>query len=62
MGVRAEVEGYRLAPGIRVHWLADGDHSLEPRRRSGRSLDENLDEAADQAAGFVKAVLAATPG
>src|SRR5690606_4588557 len=29
-GTRAEVEGYRLSPAVRVEWLPDGDHSLVP--------------------------------
>ena len=40
-----EVAGYGLAPAIRVHWLADGDHGFAPRRNSGRTSRQNLDEA-----------------
>ncbi len=52
-GTPPEVAGYPLAPGIAVHWLEDGDHSLKPRKRSGRTLEQNLDEAADAIAGFL---------
>lgn len=31
-GSRAEVDGYRLSPAIRVLWLEDGDHDLRPRK------------------------------
>lgn len=48
-----EVEGYRLAPTIRVQWIPDGDHSFAPRKRSGHTLDGNLDLAAERIAGFV---------
>jgi predicted alpha/beta-hydrolase family hydrolase len=53
LGSRDEVVGYRLSPSIRVHWIEDGDHSLKPRARSGRSERQNLDEAVDAVAQFV---------
>jgi predicted alpha/beta-hydrolase family hydrolase len=52
-GVPDEVAGYALSPAVQVHWLEDGDHDLSPRKKSGRSDAQNLDEAADQAAGFL---------
>ena len=55
-GTPEEVAGYPLAAGITVHWLEDGDHSLKPRKRSGRTLEQNLAEAADQIAGFLAAL------
>jgi len=45
LGNRAEVESYTLSPAILVRFLEDGDHSFKPRVRSGRTLDENLEEA-----------------
>lgn len=48
-----EVASYDLAPAIAVHWLIDGDHSLKPRVKSGRTLEENLAEAMDATAQFV---------
>jgi hypothetical protein len=56
MGARDEVAGYRLSPAIRVHWLADGDHSLKPRRASRRTERDNLDEAVALAAEYVCAL------
>jgi len=53
LGSREEVEGYQLAQSIRIHWIEDGDHSLKPRARSGRSNQQNLDEAAEVVARFV---------
>jgi hypothetical protein len=44
-GDRREVSGYALSPAVSVHWLADGDHGFQPRAGSGRSLQQNLDEA-----------------
>lgn len=52
-GGREEVAGYRLAPSIRVHWIADGDHALAPRRASGRTGAQNLAEAVDVVAAFL---------
>ncbi len=40
-----EVADYRLSPKIQVHWLTDGDHSFKPRKASGKSLDDNTEEA-----------------
>jgi hypothetical protein len=53
LGSRDEVVGYRLSPSIRVHWIEDGDHSLKPRARSGRSERQNLEEAVEAVAAFV---------
>ncbi len=53
LGLREEVGGYRLSSSIRVHWIEDGDHSLRPRARSGRTERQNLDEAVDAVAAFV---------
>ena len=48
-----EVAGYDLSEQVRVHWMTDGDHSLKPRKASGRTEAQNLAEAARAAAGFV---------
>lgn len=53
MGTREDVAGYELAPAVHVHWLADGDHSLKPRRASGRTEQQNLDEAVAVAGRFI---------
>lgn len=44
-GTHDEVPGYPLSPAIRIHWSQDGDHSLKPRKGSGRTEDQNLGEA-----------------
>ena len=44
-GKLEEVEGYTLSEHFQVTWLEDGDHSFKPRKRSGRTLEQNLDEA-----------------
>ena len=53
LGNRAEVETYALAPTIEVAWLDDGDHSLKPRKSSGRTEAQNLDEAVEAIVRFV---------
>jgi predicted alpha/beta-hydrolase family hydrolase len=51
-GGRSEVEGYRLSPAIRFHWVGDGDHDLGPRGGSGFTRKGNLAAAADAIAAF----------
>lgn len=54
LGSREEVATYALSNAIRLHWIEDGDHSLEPRVKSGRTAEQSLREAADAAAAFMK--------
>jgi predicted alpha/beta-hydrolase family hydrolase len=58
LGSRDEVGGYRLSPSIAIRWIEDGDHSLKPRARSGRTEAQNLAEAADAVARFVESSFA----
>ena len=51
-GGRGEVEGYKLSPAIRIHWIGDGDHDLGPRGGSGFTRKGNLAAAADAVAAF----------
>jgi predicted alpha/beta-hydrolase family hydrolase len=44
-GVPDEIAGYDLASSIRVRYLEDGDHSFKPRKRSGRTEDQNIEQA-----------------
>lgn len=53
LGHRAEVEGYDLPEDVQLHWLADGDHDLKPRKKSGYTHEQNLDEAARAVAAWV---------
>jgi uncharacterized protein len=52
-GGRGEVSGYRLSPAIRIAWCPDGDHSLVPRKKSGRTAEENWDLAVEAIAEFL---------
>lgn len=56
-GTRAEIDGYELADTIELHCAVDGDHSLKPRKRSGVSLEENLQSAAAQIVRFLEVTL-----
>ena len=58
-GTREEVAGYELSPRIRIAWMEDGDHSLKPRKSSGRTEAGNLAAAVEEVAGFVRTL---TPG
>jgi len=59
-GTPEEVVGYPLSPAIRVHWIDDGDHSLVPRKASGRTQQETWGEASEAAAAFVAALRSST--
>jgi predicted alpha/beta-hydrolase family hydrolase len=52
-GTAEEVPGYALSPAIRVAWMPDGDHGLTPRKKSGRTAEQNLDLAATAVADFL---------
>ena len=53
-GNRTEVHGYSLSASIELAWIEDGDHSFKPRKKSGRSLAQNLDAAARAALAFIR--------
>lgn len=52
-GTAEEVAKFELSPAIRMHWLGDGDHSFKPRKKSGRNLDQNWQEAIQAIADFI---------
>lgn len=52
-GNREEVASYPLSRSIRIAWIADGDHSLKPRARSGSTERDNLQTAIDEGARFI---------
>lgn len=54
LGRPDEVASYPLAPAVTVAWIADGDHSLTPRKASGRTAGDTMDEAIGLAAAFVR--------
>jgi hypothetical protein len=52
LGDPDDVAGYALSPAIEVIWLGDGDHDLKPRKKSGRTLEQNLEQAMSAIADF----------
>lgn len=57
-GSRAELADFPFSPAVSVHWLTDGDHGFKPRKASGVSEQENLQQAADQMRRFIGATSA----
>ena len=54
LGNKDEVNGYELSEKVQVCWLPDGDHSFKPRKKSGRSLTDNWNDAIRIVAEFVR--------
>ncbi|MBC3210353.1 alpha/beta hydrolase [Pseudomonas sp. SWRI111] len=54
LGNREAVEGYSLASGIEVFWLAAGDHDLKPLKASGFTHSDHLAGAAQKVALFLR--------
>ncbi|EKV26271.1 hypothetical protein C882_2849 [Caenispirillum salinarum AK4] len=54
MGGRDLVAGLGLSPAIRLHWAEDGDHSLKPRKSSGRDNAVNLAECVTAITDFLR--------
>jgi predicted alpha/beta-hydrolase family hydrolase len=53
-GNQSEVSSYPRSPSIEVIWVEDGDHSFKPRKKSGRTLEQNLAEAVEICADFIR--------
>ena len=49
-----EVATYGFGPAIQLAWIEDGNHSLNPRKQSGRTREQGLQQAADALVGFVR--------
>ncbi|MEJ2119180.1 MAG: dienelactone hydrolase family protein [Alphaproteobacteria bacterium] len=54
-GKRDEVEAYSLSDAVQLHWLADGDHGFKPRKASGRTEADSIEEAVAVLAEFAGA-------
>nr|WP_220128094.1 alpha/beta fold hydrolase [Halomonas kenyensis] len=54
-GTREEVADYALPQCVKLHWLEEGDHDWKPRRKSGRTQAELIEEGAAAMAGFMAA-------
>jgi predicted alpha/beta-hydrolase family hydrolase len=53
-GTRDDIKGYKLSRAITVEFIPDGDHSFKPRVASGVTESENLVQAVELAAGFIR--------
>jgi predicted alpha/beta-hydrolase family hydrolase len=54
LGNKDDVTGYTVSQNIRFHWLPDGDHGFKPRKKSGRTEQQNWGEALDAFIGFIE--------
>jgi len=54
LGNADEVPHYGLSEPVALHWLEDGDHSFKPRKKSGFTQAQHLEEAADAIVQFVQ--------
>ncbi|MFW2389537.1 MAG: alpha/beta family hydrolase, partial [Polyangiales bacterium] len=54
LGTMEEVGGYDLSSAIKLAWMEDGDHSFKPRKKSGRTNDQNLAAAAEAVVAFIQ--------
>ncbi len=53
-GTEEQVATYSLSPSIELAWMQDGDHSFKPRKKTGRTVEQNLEAAATAAVGFIQ--------
>jgi predicted alpha/beta-hydrolase family hydrolase len=53
-GTREEVSSYKLSKAVRVAWMKDGEHSFTPRKLSGRTAEQNWEEAVEEITAFVE--------
>lgn len=53
-GTREDIGTYNLSAQVKIKYFADGDHSFKPRKASGSSLDENLNQAIEHSAAFIR--------
>jgi hypothetical protein len=53
LGNQTEISGYGLAPPCQIIFLADGDHSLKPRVKSGFTYAGHMITAAEKLCNFI---------
>ena len=56
MGRQDEVEVYSMSSAVTLQWIPDGDHSFSPRKRSGRTEEQNLGLAVQHVHSFLASV------
>lgn len=55
-GTRDEIEAYDLSEAIEVAWMPDGDHSFKPRKKSGYTMEQNMEACVETIAQFIAAL------
>ena len=53
-GSQEEVARYPLSDAIELVWTEDGDHSFKPRKKSDRTLEQNLGDAIAASLAFIE--------
>ncbi len=53
-GTREEVSGFSLPSCTQIYWLEDGEHGFKPRKKSGRTEEQNWQEAIDTLVAFAR--------
>lgn len=53
-GKKEEFVDFELSPKVQVHFLPDGDHSFKPRKHSGYTEAENIEQTIAQLSQFIK--------
>jgi predicted alpha/beta-hydrolase family hydrolase len=53
MGDKESVTGLKLSRAVKIHWSADGNHDLAPRKASGHTTEGNWQGALDAAVSFL---------
>lgn len=57
-GGREQVLSWSLSENTSICWIGDGDHSLQPRKSSGYTLEGNLQQACDSICQFIGSKIA----
>ncbi len=60
-GNREQVRGYRLPECVRLHWLADANHALQPRPHAQYSQEELLAETVEVMIKFIRGLPSGSP-
>lgn len=60
MGAKEEVLGYLLPSAVKLHWLADGNHDLKPRKVSGFTQQEHMLTSMDTMTNEIKYLCASS--
>ena len=54
MGSKEDVSKYALSNQVIIRWIRDGDHSLKPRKKSGYTELDNLNEVENEIRIFIR--------